>query len=146
MKRFKNFLKKVFNEITRPEMSVLPGQLAFFFVLSVVPIVTLIAYGASFLHLSVDFIGNFIQTAFGTEMATLITPMVSVTNIDFRFFLTLLIGFYIASNGAASIIVTSNTIYEMPNTNFFRRRLKAIIMTILMVILFLFIFLFSPSI
>lgn len=139
MKRFKNFLKKVFSEITRPEMSVLPGQLAFFFVLSVVPIVTLIAYGASFLHLSVDFIGNFINTAFGPEIANLITPMVSVTNIDFRFFLTLVIGFYIASNGAASIIVTSNAIYEMPNTNFFRRRLKAIIMTILMVILFLFI-------
>ena len=139
MKRFKNFLKKVFNVITRPEMSVLPGQLAFFFVLSVVPIVTLITYGASFLHLSMDFIGNFINKAFGSEIANLIVPMVSVTNIDFRFFFTLIIGFYIASNGAASIIVTSNAIYEIPDTSFPRRRLKAVIMTVLIVILFLFI-------
>lgn len=137
--RIKGFLKKVFNVMTRPEMAVLPGQLAFFFVLSVVPIVTLITYGASFLHLSMDFIGNFIDKAFGSELASLIVPMVSVTNIDFRFFFTLLIGFYIASNGAASIIVSSNAIYGIPDTDFFRRRTKAVIMTILIVILFLFI-------
>ncbi len=139
MKRFKNFLKKVFNVIKRPEMTVLPGQLAFFFVLSVVPTVTLITYGASFLHLSMDFIGNFLAKAFGNDLAVLIAPMVSISNIDFRFFLTLLIGFYIASNGAASIIVTSNEIYEIPNTHFLKRRIKAIIMTLLIVILFIFI-------
>ena len=139
LNRFKNFLSKVFNVINRPEMSVLPGQLAFFFVLSVVPIVTLITYGASFLHLSLDFITNFITKAFGSDIATLIVPMVSVSNIDFRFFITLLIGFYIASNGAASIIVSSNAIYGIPDSDFFRRRIKAIIMTILIVILFIFI-------
>lgn len=139
LNRFKNFLSKVFNVINRPEMSVLPGQLAFFFVLSVVPIVTLITYGASFLHLSLDFITNFITKAFGSDIATLIAPMVSVSNIDFRFFITLLIGFYIASNGAASIIVSSNAIYGIPDSDFFRRRIKAIIMTILIVILFIFI-------
>lgn len=136
---FKSFLKKVVSVIKRPEMAVLPGQLAFFFVLSVVPIVTLITYGASFLNLSIDFIGNFIGKAFGNEIANLIVPMVAITNIDFRFFFTLLIGFYIASNGAASIIVTSNAIYGIPDTNFLRRRTKAIIMTILIVILFVFI-------
>lgn len=137
--RFKNFLKKVMNVISRPEMAVLPGQLAFFFVLSVVPIVTLITYGASFLHLSIDFITNFISKAFGTDIASLIAPMVVGTNIDFRFFLTLLIGFYIASNGASSIIVTSNSIYGIPDSSFFRRKTKAIVMTFLIVILFLFI-------
>ncbi len=139
IKRFKEFLNKVFNVITKPEMTVLPGQLAFFFVLSVVPIVTLITYGASFLHLSVDFINNFIGKAFGGEVANLVVPMVSISNVDFRFFLTLLIGFYIAGNGAASIIVTSNAIYGIPDTSFFRRRIKAMIMTMLIVILFIFI-------
>lgn len=139
IERFKNFLKKVLNVISRPEMAVLPGQLAFFFVLSVVPIVTLITYGASFLHLSMDFIADFISKAFGSELASLVAPMVSISNIDFRFFFTLLIGFYIASNGASSIIVTSNAIYGIPDTNFLRRRTKAIVMTILIVILFIFI-------
>ena len=137
--RFKNFLQKVLHVIQRPEMAVLPGQLAFFFVLSVVPIVTLITYGASFLHLSMDFIADFITKAFGGEVAGLVIPMVAVSNIDFRFFFTLIVGFYIASNGAASIIVSSNAIYGIPDTSFLRRRTKAVIMTFLIVILFIFI-------
>lgn len=139
LKRFKEFIQKVLNVISRPEMAVLPGQLAFFFVLSVVPIVTLITYGASFLHLPLDFISNFITKAFGGEVATLIAPMISATNIDFSFFFTLIVGYYIASNGAASIIVSSNAIYGVPDTDFIRRRLKAMIMTIFIVFLFLFI-------
>lgn len=139
IERFSNFLKKVLNVIKRPEMAVLPGQLAFFFVLSVVPIVTLVAYEATLLNLPLDFIGNFIRMAFGEELVKMLIPMVSVSNIDFRFFFTLLVGFYIASNGAASIIVTSNAIYEIPDTSFLRRRTKAIIMTFLIVLLFVFI-------
>ena len=74
MKRFKEFVHKIIHVISRPEMAILPGQLAFFFVLSVVPIVTLITYGASFLHLSLDFVSNFISKAFGSEVASLIAP------------------------------------------------------------------------
>ncbi len=139
IKRFKAFLQKVFMVITRPEMRVLPGQLAFFFVLSVVPIVTLITYAASFLHLPMDFISNFIGKAFSYDVAKLIAPMIQVTNIDFQFFLTLLVGYYIASNGAASMIICSNTIYGIPDRDFLHRRIKAIIMTFLIVFLFIFI-------
>ena len=137
--RFKEFVKKVFTVISRPEMTVLPGQLAFFFVLSVVPIVTLLTYGASFLHVPLDFISNFIGKAFGSDVANLIAPMISVSNVDFRFFVTLLVGFYIASNGAASIIVSSNAIYGISDKPFLERRIKAVVMTVLIVILFLFI-------
>ena len=128
-KQFKNFLEKVFNVLSRPEMEVLPGQLAFFFVLSVVPIITIISYCASFLNLPLDFITNFIEKSFSNEVASLVAPMVSVQNIDFRFFFTLLMGYYIASNGAASIIISSNEIYGIKNTGFIKRRIKAITMT-----------------
>lgn len=139
IQRLKGFIQKVFHVISRPEMSVLPGQLAFFFVLSVVPIVTLITYGASFLHLPLDFISNFIGKAFGSEVANLITPMIASANIDLSFFITLLVGYHIASNGAASIIVSSNAIYGIPDSDFLHRRIKAMIMTVIIVILFLFI-------
>ena len=137
--RFINFIEKVLVVIKRPDMEILPGQLAFFFVLSVVPIVTVISYGASFLHLPVNFISNFIGKAFGSDVALLIEPMVSISNIDFRFFFTLIVGYYIASNGAASIIITSNAIYDIPNSGFLKRRIKAIIMTFFIVLLFMFI-------
>ncbi len=135
----KEFLANVLSVIHRPEMVVLPGQLAFFFVLSVVPIVTLITYGASFLHLPVDFIADFLSKAFGGEMADLIVPIVTLPNVNFSFFFTLIVGFFVASNGARSIIVTSNAIYGIPDTDFLKRRVKAVIMTMIIVILFIFI-------
>lgn len=138
-KNLQELLTKVFQIISRPEMNVLPGQLAFFFVLSVVPIVTLITYGASFLHLPMNFISDFIEKSFSLEVANLIIPMVFISNIDFRFFFTLLVGFYIAGNGAASIIITSNAIYGIPDTDILKRRIKAMIMTFILVTLFLFI-------
>lgn len=139
MNRFKTFLTKVLSVIRRPEMVVLPGQLAFFFVLSVVPIVTLITYGASFLHLSLGSITDFIGKAFSPEVAELLIPTVTEPNVNFSFFLTLFIGFYVASNGARSIIVTSNTIYGIPHSDFIKRRVKAVIMTLIIVLLLLFI-------
>jgi membrane protein len=139
IQRFKKFIGNVLSVIRRPEMVVLPGQLAFFFVLSVVPIVTLITYGASFLHLPIDFITNFISKAFSRDVAELLMPMVTIPNVNFSFFLTLILGFYVASNGAASIIISSNSIYGIPDSGFTRRRIKAIIMTFIIVLLFLFI-------
>ncbi|MBE6161713.1 MAG: YihY/virulence factor BrkB family protein [Firmicutes bacterium] len=137
--KMKIYLKKFFKVLTRPDMTLLPGQLAFFLILSVVPIVTLVSYGASFLHLPVDFISNFIEKAFNKTVANLIVPIVSGVTLSKRFYVTLIIGYYIASNGAASIIVTSNTIYGIKDSGFFKRRLKAMIITLILVLLFLFI-------
>lgn len=140
-KRFKNFFKKFLKTIRRPEMAILPGQLAFFFVLSVVPIVTLITYFASYLHVSVNFVSNFLAKAFSADIANLVRPMIQGQAMSWKFFVTLFIGFFIASNGADSIIVTSNAINGTPNTSYLRRRIKAIIMTMFMVTLFVFILL-----
>ncbi len=138
-KKFIVFIRKFWKVINRPEMVLLPGQLAFFLILSVVPIVTLVSYGASFLNLPIDFISNFITKAFNESISQMIVPIVSGVNLSKRFYITLIIGYYIASNGASSIIVTSNTIYGIKNSSFFKRRLKAIIITFMLVLLFLFI-------
>ena len=140
-KRFKSFLKKFLKTIRKPEMAILPGQLAFFFVLSVVPIVTIISYFASYLHVSVDFVSNFLEKAFSADVASMLRPMIQGQALGWKFFLTLLIGFIIASNGADSMIITSNAINGTPNTSYLRRRIKAIIMTFFMVTLFVFILL-----
>lgn len=139
IRRFKIFAKKLWKVLNRPEMILLPGQLAFFLILSVVPIVTLVSYGASFLNLPVDFISNFIIKAFNKTIAEMIVPIVSGVTLSKRFYITLIVGYYIASNGASSIIVTSNTIYGIKNSSFFKRRLKAMIITLILVLLFLFI-------
>ena len=139
--RFKKFLKKIFSVLNMPEMLTLPGHLAFFFVLSIVPMITLIAYGASFLNISSSFIENFMTKAFSKDVAILITPMISNVKFDLNLIIFLCIAFYIASNGAGAIIVASNAIYGVKNSGYIKRKYKAIFLTFLMVLLLLFLLL-----
>ena len=47
--RIKRFYKRFIKVIRRSDMKLLPGQLAFFMVLAIVPTLTLLTYGASVL-------------------------------------------------------------------------------------------------
>ena len=125
--------------IKRPEMLVLPGQLAFFFILSIVPTLTLISYAAVYLNLSFDILEHFFARSFGPEIAKLLIPEMSNYSMSFGFIVTLFVGFFVASNGASSIIITSNTIYGIEDKGYIRRKIKGIIMTFFLIILFLFI-------
>ena len=136
-KRLLIYFKSFKNALFKPEMLVLPGQLAFFFILSIVPTITLIGYGAGLLNLSTDVIYNFITTAFNENIAN--TLIVNPSHaLGVKYIITILFGYYFASNGAASIIVTSNTIYGIENTSFIKRRIKAFLMTFIIILLFIF--------
>lgn len=139
IKRFQNFLSNVWIVLRRPELMVLPGQLAFFFVLSIVPTLTLLGYFTSFFHLSNDFIFNFISKSLNSEIASLVCNTIANPDVGFRFYFSLIAAYYFASNGAASMIVTSNAIYGIKDSGFFKRRLKAFVMTIVLIVLFVFI-------
>ncbi len=133
------FWKNFIDLLKKREMSILPGHLAFFFVLSIVPIISLIVYVATSFNISVHIITDFIENSFSTEVANLLSPILTNHNISFQSIFVLFVAFYLASNGADSIIIASNTVFNLPNLGYLRRRIKAIIITILMIILFLFI-------
>ena len=138
-KKKKNFFKNFWEAFWRSEMLILPGQIAFFLFLSLVPTITLIGYTCSYLNLSNDLISNLLSNVFSTEVSSLITPVITSTDITPAFFITLGVGYFIASNGMSSIIVASNTIYGIQDSGFFRRRLKAMLMELIIVILMLFV-------
>lgn len=142
MKKVKNFIKNFWTVFSKPEMLILPGQLAFFFLLSIVPILTLISYGAISLHLSMDFITEFLVKSFGENIANMIIPIVKVDKVNLAFFITLLVGYSTASNGAASIITTSNMIYGIQDKGYIYRTIKSFVMTVFIVVLFIFILAF----
>lgn len=139
--RFKKFLKNVWEILCKPQMAVLPGQLAFFMILSLVPIITLIGYGASYLNISIDSLIELLKSNFNSGVVDLIIPIISGHSIDLKLLIILIIMFYLSSNGAASMIVTSNEIYGQKQSSWIKRRLKAIVLTFVIVILFLFILL-----
>lgn len=139
----KRGINNFFKVITRPEMEILPGHLAFSFVLSIVPTLTILTYVASVFHFDLGFISEFITKAFSADFANMLLGVNMTVKASFNFFFTLIVAYIIASNGAASIIVSSNMIYGIKNSNFFKRRLKAVIMILIIILLFIFLLIFG---
>ncbi len=137
----KAFFKKVWEILQRPEMAIMPGQLAFFLILSLVPIITLIGFVASYFNISINYLVEIIKISFNEDVANVLIPFVSGESIDFNLTLMYIIMFYFAANGPASIIYTANEIHGIKQSTWIKRRIKAFIMTIILVVLYLFILL-----
>ena len=76
------FLKDVWVILNKPYMMALPGQIAFFLILSLVPIVTLIGYGASLFNISIDSIIELIKANFNDNIVNMIVPIIDGKTID----------------------------------------------------------------
>lgn len=138
-KRFKGYLEGIWSIIIKPEMAILPGQLAFFILLSLVPIVTLASYIAGLFEIKVDSVLDmlgFIPGAVELLVPTFKGGMGVGVVILFVWM------FYIATNGCNTIIIISNQIYGINQSNWLQRRIKAIFMTLMIVLLIIFMLIF----
>jgi len=142
MKRIKRIIKKLWKILRRPEMLILPGNLAFFLILSIIPIISLFGIIASLFSLSTDILVNLSYDFFPSNVVDILVPFIDGSNLSANSILFTILGFYIASNGPDSLIVASNLLYKQENKNYIYRRLKALIMTFFMVLLFIFILIF----
>jgi membrane protein len=141
MEKLTNIFKKVMNVILKPEMRVLPGQLAFFFVLSIIPLIALIGAITSKFQLPLDMVQEYVNGAIPASVSELLLSIVSPKVMNFNMAVFFVSAFILASNGTHSMIITSNEIYKIKSDNFLKRRLKAIFMTIILVSVLLFIIL-----
>ncbi len=137
-KKVKDFVINIYNIMNEPEMLTLPSTLAYYFVLAIVPIISFLLLIATSFNLSTTFITQFIEENFSKEVMTAITPMITGYNFNFGFVFYLLMAFFIVSNGSDSIIIASNMVFNIENKNYFKRRIKACVMTVLLFVLFTF--------
>ena len=137
----KRFFNNFFKVVKRPDMVLLPGTLSFFFVLAIVPTVALISYFASILNVNTNLIYDFLSNSFSESVANIVLGVSFNGMSGINFAITIIVGLYIASNGADCIITTSNAIYGIDNKTWIIRRLKAIGMTFLLIFLFILILL-----
>ena len=141
--KIKRGIHNFFKVLKRPEMEILPGHLAFSFVLSLVPSLTILTYIATMLHFDMSFISDFMRNAFSEDFANLLLGTNMAIKADLNFFITLIVGYVIASNGAASLITSSNMIYGIKNDSFVKRRIKSFIMIMIIILLFVFLLIFN---
>lgn len=138
-KYIKDFLSKVGEILLKPETMILPGQLAFFVILSLVPIISIVSWFAGLLGVTVENFAEFLGQIFTSVNFDWIIPTLSNAGVGLKNTIVLIIMFYIASSGANSIIIASNQIYGINQSSYIKRRFKAIWMILLLCILYIFV-------
>lgn len=140
MARIKRILKRLFVIIRDPAMLFLPGNLAFFLVLSIFPILTLVGVIASFFSISIDL--SSITNLLPKDVVDILILNTVIKGFDTNVGLFMIFGFIIASNGADALVIASNTLYGIPNNNYLKRRIKDLFLIFLIILLVIFIFAF----
>ena len=137
--RFHIFMHNLKKTIKKPEMRILPGQLAFFLLLSIIPLLAVIGVVGAKFSLSTEAILDAIASNVPQEVYEFIRDITSGRSININIVIFYISTFILASNGPHSMIIGSNLLYNIPNNSALNERIKALIMTMILVILFLFV-------
>ncbi len=137
--KVKDNLKELLALIKRPEMAILPAHLAFFLVLSIVPLFLIIILTAASYFGQGEVVVNFIENTFPADVQEVIMATITRSRFDINTTLFVLISIFVASGGLYSVIVTANALYDNYQNNPVIRRIKAIFLTIILLIAFYFI-------
>jgi len=135
--KIKGSIKENISLMNTPLMSILPGQISFFVLLSIIPLISLLVMFASKLSLSFDSVTNFITHYVPTGVSGLIISIFEQQKVGTLDVLFIITAFYIAAKATHSIIIASTQIYGGKQRNFVRTRIKAIIMLIILIFLVL---------
>lgn len=135
----KDYIKRILDLIMRPEMKILPGQLAYFLILSIFPLLTLIGYIGSKITMLSTPLASLIIKFLPSSFNSLLLPFLTNSNITGNVAFVMILGFVLVSNGTHSIIITSDELYGIDYGDYVKRRVKAFFMIFILLFLFLFI-------
>lgn len=137
MKNARKMLNRIWKIFKLEEMRILPGQLAFFMVLSVFALFPIFGLlGSSFIS---NELINSMDHSLPQAVSSILKALMEVESSGLSIFLFLVFSIYIASTGCEAIIITSNVIYKIKNTMSVKQSIKAILMTIVLISLILFV-------
>ena len=114
----KKFSQRLFDIFMKPEMMILPGQLAFFMILAVFPLLTLIGYIGSNITLFSSYFTSAMSNVVPEGVANVLLPFLTSSHITGNIVFFVIIGFYLISNGTNAIIVTSNELFGINKEKF----------------------------
>ena len=135
-RKIKRYFKKIFKILKKPEMAILPSNIAFNIILAIIPILTILTLIVSSFDISPVTIENLIINMMPKEVSEIIIEALSTNVFDKTIGISNLIAFILASNGACAIITASDTLYKINNKDNVKKRIKsAIILTIIITLL-----------
>lgn len=141
LERVKVFQKRLIHNIKRPEMRILPGQLAFFFILTMIPLIALIGLVASRFHLEHNILDNMLMSNFPKSVNDFINSIVVPEKVGIEAVAFYISALFLASRGTFSMILASNEIYRIKNSNYLRTVIKSLFMMFILIFLLIFVIL-----
>ncbi len=142
--KIKSFLHYLYISIRKPEMEVLPGNLAFFFMMMLIPLITVLATILANIDVGKSTVYDALIVSFPDNIATLISSIAGSGSTN-SIWVIIIASLMLASNGTYSMIVTSNSIYDIKKSSYIKNRIKSVILIVVLVILFI-ILLIIPTI
>ena len=136
--KIKGYLNKLNKILRKPEMAILPSNIAFNIILAIIPLLTIVVLIASKFGISIDFVTNLINNIMPNQVSNVIIDVISGKGFDRSIGIFNIVAFIIASNGTYAIINTSNTLYKITNNDYIKNRVSSIILLFIVIILFVF--------
>lgn len=139
--KLNKYFKEILSALKRREMSILPGNLSFFLVLSLIPMLTLIVYIASLFSISIENVIELLGKVLPEESALVVIDIISGKGFDGSVGTFVIIAMVVATNGTYALIKVSNSLYKFHDTQELKDRIKSILILIVIIMLFLFLLL-----
>ena len=134
--RFKNAIKRLIKIIQKPEMIILPGNLSYSLILSIFPAIMIIGYIISNLHISTNMIFDILSPSVPADALEIILKFLSTGFRGGNIVWTIILALIFSSNGASSIIVTSNILYKNENSDSLKRKVKSFFLVLILLFVF----------
>ena len=144
--KIKIFFKTLYEIVNRPEMEGLPGHLAFYFMMMLIPLLTLLGSILTNFELVSTSISQVIYGHLPSSIADIVISVSRQDVSNLSLWIILVPTLILASNGTYSMIITSNSVYKVrPKYNvilaYIKDRTKAFIMLVVLIFIFLFLIL-----
>ena len=136
--KLNQFISDVIKLIRKPVMSILPGQLSFFLLLSLIPIVLLVGMLASYISISTSDIADIVKTGLPADTSKLILPLLSGKGVDYNIIILIISALLLASKSTRSIMKVASIIYDIDDEKGIKCYIKAFILAIMLIFLFVF--------
>lgn len=138
MQKIKRYLLKIIEILKKPEMSILPSNIAFNIILAIIPILTIIVLIASSFGISIDLVSNLIKGMMPEQVSEVIIDVISGKGFDSNIGISNIIAFFLASNGTYAIINASDALYKIENKDEIKKRVSSLVILIIILMLLLF--------
>ena len=135
----KKNVKRIKDILTRDELGILPASLTYYFVLAIIPILTIMVLIASSFNISIDRVMLLLNDILPSKVSNFIIEVIAGKGFDSNVGFFNIVALFVASNGTYAIVKTANNLYKVKDSDMIKDRVKSLIIlfNILLLLIFL---------